>query len=58
MRDLAEQNIKEARRLCQLTDFVNKAVDAWMNAMPASPMAAAFKDFQNRAAGITKVKAD
>ena len=59
MRDLAEQNIKEARAAYgQLTDFVTKAVDAWMNAMPASPMAAAFKDFQNRAAAIAKENAD
>ena len=39
MRDLAEQNIKQAHAAYeQLTDFVTKAVGAWMGAMPASPI--------------------
>ena len=38
MRDLAEQNIKQAHAAYeQLTDFVTKAMGAWMGAMPASP---------------------
>ena len=44
MRDLADQNIKQAHAAYeQLTDFVTKAMDAWIGAMP-SPMAAGFKD--------------
>jgi len=59
MRDLAEQNIKQAHAAYeQLTDFVTKAIDAWMGSMPASPMAADLKDFQDRAVEIAKKNAD
>ena len=52
MRDLAEQNIKQAHAAYeQLTDFVTKAMDAWMGAIP-SPMAAGFKDVQDGAMEI------
>ena len=58
LRDLAEENIKQAHAAYeQLTDFVTKAMDAWMGAIP-SPMAAGFKDFQDRAAEIAKKNAD
>ena len=58
LRDMAEENIKQAHAAYeQLTDFVTKAMDAWMDAMPASPMAAAFKDVQDRAAAIAKKNA-
>ena len=58
MRDLAEQNVKQAHAAYeQLTDFVTKAMDAWMGAIP-SPMAAGFKDFQDRAAEIAQKNAD
>ena len=59
MRDLAEQNIKQAHAAYeQLTDFATKAVGAWMSAMPASPMVAGFKEVQDRAAEIAKKNAD
>ena len=59
MRDLAEQNIKQAHAAYeQLTDFVTKAISAWMGAMPASPVATGFKDFQDRAAEIAKKNAN
>ncbi len=59
MRDLAEQNIKQAHAAYeQLTDFVTKAMDAWMGAMPASPMAAGLKDVQGRAVEIAKKNAE
>ena len=59
MRDLAEQNIKQAHAAYeQLTDFVTKAVGAWMGAMPASPAVAGFKEAQDRAAEIAKKNAD
>jgi hypothetical protein len=59
MRDLAEQNIKQAHAAYeQLTDFVTKAVGAWMGAMPASPVVAGLKEVQDRAAEIAKKNAD
>ena len=59
MRDLADQNIKQAHAAYeQLTDFVTKAVGAWMGAMPASPVVAGFKEVQDRAAEIAKKNAD
>ncbi len=59
MRDLAEQNIKQAHAVYeQLTDFVTKAIDAWIGAMPASPMLTGFKEVQDRAADIAKKNGD
>ena len=59
LRDVAEQNLKQAHAAYeQLTDFVTKAVGAWMGAMPASPMLTGFKEVQDRAAGIAKTNAD
>ena len=58
MREQAEQNMKEAHAAYeQLTDFVTKATDAWMGAMP-SPMAAGFKDMQGCAMQIAKENAE
>ena len=59
MRDLAEQNMKQAHAAYdQLTDFVTKAMGAWMGAMPSSPVAAGFKDIQDRAVAMAKQNAD
>ena len=59
LRDVSEQNLKQAHAAYeQLTDFVTKAMGAWMGAMPASPMAAGFKDVQDRAMEIAKKNAD
>jgi hypothetical protein len=59
LRDLAEQNIKQAHAAYeQLRDLATKAIDAWMEAMPASPMATGFKDVQDRAAEIAKKNVD
>ena len=59
MRDLAEQNIKQAHAAYeQLTDLVTKTVGAWTDALPASPMVAGFKEVQDRAAEIAKKNAD
>ena len=58
LRDMSEQNMKQAHAAYeQLTDFVTKAMDAWMGAMP-SPVAAGFKDVQDRAAEIAKKNAE
>ena len=59
LRDLAEQNMKQAHAAYdQLTDFVTKAMGAWMGAMPANPMAAGLKDVQERAVEIAKENAE
>ncbi len=59
MRDLAEQNMKQAHAAYdQLTDFVTKAMGAWMGAMPSNPLAAGFKDIQDRAVAMAKQNAD
>src|SRR6516164_11189619 len=59
MRYLAEQNIKQAHAAYeQLTDFVTKAVGAWMGALPASPVVTGLKEVQDRAAEIAKKNAD
>jgi hypothetical protein len=59
MRDVAEQNIKQAHTAYeQLTDFVTKAVGAWTDALPASPMVAGFKEVQDRGAEIAKKNAN
>jgi hypothetical protein len=58
MRDAAEQNLKQAQAAYeQLMDFVTKAMGAWTSAMPASPMAAGFKDVQERVAAMAKQNA-
>ena len=58
MRDLAEQNLKQAHAAYeQLTDFVTKAMGPWMGAIP-SPMVAGFKDVQDRAAAMAKQNAE
>ena len=59
MRDLAEQNMKQAHAAYdQLTDFVTKAMGAWMGAMPSTPASAGFKDVQERAVSMAKRNAD
>jgi hypothetical protein len=54
MREQAERNIKLAR---ELTDFVTKAMDAWIGAMP-SPMATDFKYVRERAMDFAKENAE
>ena len=59
MREHAEQNMKQAHAAYeQLTDFVTKATDAWTGALPSNPMAAVFKDAQDRALEIAMENAD
>ncbi|MGB7915885.1 MAG: phasin family protein [Rhodomicrobium sp.] len=58
LRDVSEQNLKQAHAAYeQLTDFVTKAIDAWMEAMPASYMVTGFKDVRDRASEIAKKNA-
>jgi hypothetical protein len=59
MRDLAETNIKQAHAVYdQLTDFVSKTIDAWVDAIPANPMAEGFEYVQDRATEIAMENAD
>jgi hypothetical protein len=59
LRDLSEQNVKQAHAAYeQLIDFMTKAVNAWMGAMPASPMVTGFKDIQGRAVDLAKENAE
>ena len=56
---MSEQNLKQAHAAYeQLMDFVTKAMGAWTGAMPSNPMAAGFKDVQERAAAIAKQNAE
>ena len=58
LRDVSEQNLKQARAAYeQLTDFVTKATGAWTGAAPSNPMAAVFKDVQDRIAAMAKQNA-
>ena len=59
MRDLAETNIKQAHAVYEkLTDFVSKTIDAWMDAIPANPVAEGFMYVQDRATEIAMENAD
>jgi hypothetical protein len=64
MRDLAEQNMKQAHAAYeQLTDFVTKAIDAWMEATPSNPMVTdfnltGFEDVQDHAVAMATKNAD
>ena len=58
-RDLSEQSLKQAHAAyAQVMDFVTKAMDAWMGAMPANPMTAGLKDVQGRAVEFAKENAE
>jgi hypothetical protein len=42
----------------QLTDFATKATAAWTGELPSNPMAAVFKDVEDRAVAIAKKNAE
>jgi hypothetical protein len=53
LRDLTEQNMKQAQAAYeQLAHFMINAMGAWTDALPANPLAAVFKDVQDRAMEI------
>ncbi len=59
LRDVSEQNLKQAHAAYeQLTDFVTKAINAWMGAIPASPMVTGFREVQDRAVNLAKENAE
>ena len=59
LRDLSEQNMKQAHAAYeQLTEFMTKAMGAWMGAMPANPMTAGLQRMQDRAMQIAMENAE
>lgn len=59
VRDLTEQNMKQAHAAYeQMTDFVTKAMTAWMGVLPANPVVSGFKEVQERAVVIAKQNAE
>ena len=58
LRDVSEQNLKQAHATYeQLTDFVTKAT-AWAGAVPSNPMTAVFKDVHGAALQIAMENAE
>ncbi|MGB9165112.1 MAG: phasin family protein [Rhodomicrobium sp.] len=59
LREASEQNLRQAQAAYkQLMDFMNKAMDAWMEVMPENAMTAGFKDVQDRTREIATENAD
>jgi len=61
LRDVSERNLKQAHAAYeQITDFMAKAMGAWTGAgaLPSNPMAAVFKDVQDRATQIARENAE
>jgi hypothetical protein len=59
MRDASEQNLRQAHAVYeQILDFMTKAMDTWMGAMPASPMTAGFQDVQGQIMELVKENAE
>ena len=59
LRDVSEQNLKQAHAAYeQLTDFATKATAAWTGELPSNPMAAVFKDVEDRAMQIAMENAE
>ena len=55
MRDRAEENMKQAHAAyVELTDYVNKAMNAWTGGMPSNSTGAPFKDVRDRAMDFAK----
>ena len=59
MRYHAEENMKQAHAAYEeLTDYVNKAMNAWRGGMPSNSTDARFKDVQDRAMDFAKTNAE
>lgn len=59
MRDLAEQNVQQARAAYgQFLNVMNQAMGMWFGAMPANAMTSGFKSVQERATQLAKKNAD
>ena len=59
LHEVSQQNLKLAYAAYDgLIDFVMRAIDAWMEAMPSYPATAGFKEVQGRAEHFAKDNAD
>ena len=59
MRDLAEQNVQQARAAYgQFLSVMNQAMGMWFGAMPANAMTSGFKAVQERATQLAKKNAE
>jgi hypothetical protein len=59
MRDLAEQNVQQARAAYgQFMNVMSQAMSMWFGAMPANAMTSGFKTVQERATQLAKRNAD
>ena len=59
MREASQRNLEQAHAVYeQVMDFMTKAMDAWMGALPESPMTAGFKDVQSRLMEFAKENAE
>ena len=58
LRDLSEQNVKQARATYEQMELMTKATGAWTGALPSNPMATVFKDMQDRAMKIAMENAE
>jgi hypothetical protein len=59
MRDLAEQNVEQARRAYgQMMDGMIQAMGMWSAAVPGNEMTSGFKSVQDRATRFAKQNAD
>ena len=59
VRDITEQNMKQAHDAYDhVADFLTKTINTWVDAIPASPWSAGFKDVQERAMDFAKDNAE
>ena len=59
MREASQRNLEQAHAVYeQVMDFMTKAMDAWMGALPENPMTAGFKDVQSRLMEFAKENAE
>ncbi len=57
--EVSEQNLDQAHIVYdQLTNFVAKAIDAWIEALPSNPLSAGFKAVNARAMQFAKDNGD
>jgi len=59
MREASQRNLEQAHAVYeQMMDFMTKAMDAWMGALPANPMTAGFKNVHGQIMEFAKENAE
>ena len=59
MRDASQRNLEQAHAMYgQMMDFMTKAMDAWMGALPANPLTTGLQHMQDRAMKIAMENAE